>query len=82
MIIKEPYFCVGADNVYRTKHYIVKQKISISVGRGEENSMISTDTYYLRNDQRDKLYELWFNERDRINGKRIMTALHTRRYVD
>ena len=82
MIMKEPYFCMDADNVYRTQHYIVKQKISISVGRGEVNSMISTDTYYLRNGQRDKLYELWFSERDRVNGKRIMTALHTRRYVD
>lgn len=82
MIIKEPYFCVCADNVYRTKRYIVKQQISICVGKGEENSMISTDTYYLRNTKRDKLYELWFSERNRINGNRIMTALHTRRYVD
>ena len=82
MIIKKPYFCAGADNVYRTKHYIVKQKISVSVGKGEENVMISTDTYYLRNGQRDEQYELWFSERERIDGKRIVTALHTRRYID
>lgn len=82
MIIKEPYFCQGADNVYRTKHYIVKQQLIIRVGRGEENAIISTDTYYLRNRKRDKLYELWYQERDRLDGKRIMTALHTRRYID
>lgn len=82
MIIKEPYFCQCADNVYRTKHYIVKQQLIIRVGRGEENAIISTDTYYLRNCKRDKLYELWFSERERVDGKRIMTALHTRRYVD
>ena len=44
MIIKEPYFCQGADNVYRTKHYIVKQQLIIRVGRGEENAIIRTDT--------------------------------------
>ena len=43
-----PDFLIDADNVYRTKSFIVKQSIEIVENDIEENGIISHDTYYRR----------------------------------
>ena len=50
-----PYFVIGADNVYRTKHYIVKQSIKKIEHLTEDNMLVSHDTFYLRTPHRDML---------------------------
>ncbi|MBO4251218.1 MAG: hypothetical protein J5911_00975 [Clostridia bacterium] len=82
MIIKEPYFCQNASNVYRTKNYIVKQKVSLREGESAATLLISDDIYYARDRKRDCMYEAWFADRHPINGKRIKSAMFTRIYVD
>lgn len=72
-----------ATNIYRTKEYIVKQKISINSCMAGNTVMVSEDVYYLRNHARDSVYEkVFISLRKNINGKRIKTALHTRQYVE
>ena len=46
-------FLENADNVYRTKRYIVKQEIDLEVDSLYDNMMVSHDTYYLRTAARD-----------------------------
>ena len=48
-----PEFVIGADNVYRTKNYIIKQVIFLDKSLSENNSITSFDTFYLRNRKRD-----------------------------
>lgn len=43
-----PDFIKGATNVYRTKKYIVKQRIDVEVDTEDDNVLISYDTYYVR----------------------------------
>ena len=81
MIIKEPDFCIGADNVYRTDNYIVKQVLNICRNEDQANTLISTDTYYERTVDRDFVYGLWFAERKDKNGKRIPATMYTRKYI-
>jgi len=72
-----------ATNIYRTKGYIVKQRISISDVVDGNTVMFSDDIFYLRTPARDNLYEKMFvSIRRNLNGKRIKTALHTRHYVE
>ena len=72
-----------ADNVYRTKNYIVCQKVSLCRS-GEGNTLIlSQDTYLLRTYKRDAEYELVYKVRGKkINGKRMRSGTYTRKYVD
>ena len=81
MVFEEPYFCRDADNVYRTDNYIVKQVLNVCKNSNTGNTLISTDTYYLRTQSRDTLYELWFAERDNVDGKRIPATMQTRKYI-
>ncbi len=77
-------FIKHADNVYRTREYIVKQQISTSLD--EEtliNHLISDDTYYARTKSRDIDYEIIFADRGKkIDGKRMKSAMYTRKYID
>ena len=50
-------FLKGASNVYRTRHFIVRQRLGLLYNDEESNQLISRDTYYERTPERD------FNER-------------------
>lgn len=77
-------FIKDAENVYRTKDFIVKQVLHSSWDDEKMIMMIgSEDTYYARTHRRDSEYNLLFEDRGRdINGKRIRTAFYTRKYID
>jgi len=75
-------FIKDADNVYRTQKYIVKQILMLEKSSFEDSNIISYDTYYKRNNLRDKQYECVFYDRKRINGKRLSSTMYTRKYID
>ena len=77
-----PEFMRDADNVYRTRDYIVKQKLILECNLRENNETVSCDVYYKRTVRRDKEYEAIFYDRKYINGKRLPATMHTRRYVN
>lgn len=77
-----PEFIIGADNVYRTKNYIVKQVLSLETPIVEDNGIMSYDTFYKRTVMRDKQYEVVFSDRKRINGKRLPSTMFSRKYID
>lgn len=75
-------FVEEAINVYRTELFIVVQNIGIRFDDSENNVIFSFDTFYSRNQNRDKHYEHIFRNRQPIDGKRIKATMHTRIYVD
>ena len=77
-----PDFMVDAMNVYRTRDFIVKQVIGIKYSDVENIAVISNDTFYRRTKKRDREYERIFSERKQINGKRILSTMYARTYVD
>ena len=77
-----PDFLIDADNVYRTKHFIVKQVIEIIENDIEDNGIISHDTYYRRTTARDLAYNMAFMDKVKINGKRLPSTQYTRRYIE
>ena len=76
-----PEYLQGATNVYRTKFYIVKQIITVRYDSQSFNSLVSTDTFYLRTKSRDEEYERLLGFIKHRDGKRITTAMSTRRYI-
>lgn len=78
---KLPEFIIDSTNVYRTKHFIVKQSIDIQCDKLENNSIVSHDTFYKRTKSRDKEFEYFFRERKIINGKRLPSTMHTRNLI-
>lgn len=81
--IEEIEFIKNANNVYRTKKHIVAQRISPVVKKKEMITLLcSEDRYYLRTEKRDAEYDLYFESRGAsLEGKRIQTALYTRKYI-
>lgn len=77
-----PEFLIDADNVYRTKYFIVKQKIGIQKDCEKNNVVFSHDTYYRRTLLRDLEYEIAFKYKKQMNGKRLPTTMYARVYVD
>ena len=77
-----PDFLIDADNVYRTKSYIVKQVIQIIENDIEDNGIVSHDTYYRRTTARDLAYNMAFMDKTKINGKRLPSTQYTRTYVE
>ena len=77
-----PDFIIDADNVYRTRRYIIKQVLSLETPAIEDNGIMSYDTFYKRTPTRDKQYELIFSDRKRINGKRLPSTMYSRKYID
>ena len=77
-----PDFLVDADNVYRTKSYIVKQVIQLIENDIEDNGIVSHDTYYRRTTARDLAYNMAFMDKVKINGKRLPSTQYTRRYIE
>lgn len=77
-----PEYLTKADNVYRTRDYIVIQRISIVREGLEDPESISRDVYIRRTRQRDAEYEAIGRKRRNIDGKRLPTTLQTRRYIE
>lgn len=69
-------------NVYRTKDYIVEQRIGVKYDFFENDILFSHDTYFKRNKARDKEYEKRNEGKKNINGKRFKTSMYERTYVD
>lgn len=74
-------FLQGADNVYRTPEFIVKQRFSICTNANGDAHSVSIDTYYLRTSERDIDYEIAFQCRENIDGKRIKSGTYLRTYI-
>lgn len=77
-----PDFMIDATNVYRTEKYIVKQDLYMDSNIDGQDILVSNDTFYLRNKQIDKLYEMIFSDRKDINGKRIRSTTQQKKYID
>ncbi len=77
-----PDFLQDADNVYRTKHFIVKQVMEIHENSVENNSVISYDTYYRRTLKRDLAYNMAYQDKANLDGKRLPSTIYTRTYVE
>ncbi len=76
-----PEFVRHANNVYRTKNFIVKQEIAIGCDSIEMNCVLSRDTFYARTAVRDMEYETYFSRRRYINGKRLPSTIYSRKYI-
>ena len=70
----------NADNVYRTRKYIVAQEISFEVNANGENRIFSNDIFFVRNKKIDKDFEFTFKDRRSVNGKRVRSSLYVRNY--
>lgn len=81
MLNQKPDVLVDANNVYRTRYYIIKQNISVSTDSDGNTNIHSDDVYYLRNKKLDKQFDECFADRILLNGKRLHTTTHTKRYV-
>lgn len=77
-----PEFLQYADNVYRTKHFIVKQVLAIHESDEENNQVISVDTYYRRTPKRDLAYNIIYQDKAHLDGKRLPSTMYTRTYID
>lgn len=77
-----PEFVKGATNVYRTKNFIVRQKIGVRYDSRENNVVFSDDTFFRRTAKRDREYEILFCRRRHPNGKRLPTTMYARVYID
>ena len=73
-------FTEGATNVYRTKNYIVKQRIAFSEGRLGVTT-VSNDVFYERTPERDEEYEDFFDGRIDIDGRRVPAMVYIRKYL-
>ena len=76
-----PEFMRNANNVYRTKNFIVKQEVAVVCDSVGTNAILSRDTFYARTTVRDMEYEAYFSRRRYINGKRLPSTIYTRRYI-
>ena len=81
-IIAVPDFINNADNIYRTKHFIVKQHLILDNADLNGTNMISEDTFYKRTKVRDKQFDILFLNTTHKNGKRIPSTMCSRKYVD
>lgn len=76
-----PDFMKNANNVYRTKLYIIKQDVFIADDLDGNTHIHSDDVYYLRNKKLDKQFESYYSDRIILNGKRVHTNTNTKRYM-
>jgi hypothetical protein len=76
-----PDFLKDATNVYRTKKFIVNQKIAFCYDKQTYDQVVSIDTFYFRTRERDAEYEYFLDFKKNINGKRMKAAMSSRKYV-
>ena len=77
---KIPDFMKNATNVYRTPHFIVKQRVGVLYSHTDYNVLFSRDIYYHRTAQRDAEYEAAFAKREDIEGRRLSVSTYIREY--
>lgn len=77
-----PDFMLNATNVYRTPHFIVRQRLSILCSDEENNAVISRDTFFRRTAARNAEYEEIFSKREQLDGKRLPSSGYIREYRD
>lgn len=70
-----------ASNAYRTKKYIVTQRIMFRQNEVDGSMIISIEVFYKRNKERDAIYEKVFKNRIHADGKRLHCTMFTRSYV-
>lgn len=78
----QDFVSIGAQNVYRTKKYIVAQTLIYKTSEVFDNVMLSHDTYFKRTRKRDEQYFFYYFDKDNLDGKRIPSTSYTRKYVD
>ena len=71
-----------ANNAYRTKSYIVTQRIAFRNNKTDGSMIISIDVFYKRTKERDAIFEKTFEQRINVNGKRLRATMSTRSYVE
>lgn len=80
--MNQPDFMENADNVYRTRDYIVRQIIGVNFDAEMDNNIFSQDTFFVRTPARDRQYEAIFVKRFNIDGRRLPCNMSSRRYVE
>ncbi len=78
----QPDFMENADNVYRTRDYIMRQVIGVNFDSEMDNNIFSQDTFFARTPARDRQYESIFAKRFNINGRRMRSMMYSRKYVE
>ena len=78
----QPDFMENADNVYRTREYIVRQIIGVNFDSEMDNGIFSQDTFFARTPARDRQYESIFAKRFDLDGRRMKSSMYSRKYVD
>ena len=71
-----------ASNAYRTKGYIVTQRIIFRNNKVDGAMIISIDAFYKRTKERDVIFEKTFASRINVNGKRLHATMSTRSYIE
>ena len=71
-----------ASNAYRTKGYIVTQRIIFRNNKLDGSMIISIDAFYKRTKERDAIFDKTFERRIHVNGKRLHATMSTRSYVE
>ena len=75
-------FLRNADNIYRTRDYIVKQRI-VLCGNGMCGRTVSEDTFYRRTPLRDSIYNRALIARGTSgSGRRMRADTYIRRYIE
>ena len=71
-----------ANNAYRTKNYIVTQRIMFRQTEADGSMIMSVEVFYKRNKERDTVFEKVFENRVKVDGKRLHSTMYTRSYVE
>ena len=71
-----------ADNAYRTKNYIVTQRIMFRQTDTDGAMLMSIEVFYKRNQERDAVFLKVFEKRINVDGKRLHSTMYTRSYVE
>ena len=71
-----------ASNAYRTKNYIVTQRIMFRQTEADGSMIMSIEAFYKRNQERDTIFEKVFENRINIDGRRLHSTMYTRSYIE
>ena len=71
---------IGTINIYRTRHFIVFQRVQALLDC-DEIMIISRDTFYHRTAARDAQFNRMNAKHNGSEGKRFPTIMYSRNYV-
>lgn len=71
-----------ANNAYRTKNYIVTQRIMFRQTEADGSMIMSIEAFYKRNQERDTIFEKVFENRINVDGRRLHSTMYTRSYIE